>query len=124
MLALSDDEKLVMYVDPPYMHGGARTGTITGSGGIYKHEFVDEQHEQLAKLLNRFEKARIVLSYYDDPRVDDLYSADKWTKRKVYFNKGLLNANKRGAEYTKREAPEVLLINGESLVESEMGLFG
>lgn len=119
---MDDNSKLVMYVDPPYLQGGARTGTITGSGGIYEHEFVEKQHEQLAELLGRFKKARVILSYYEDPRLNDLYPADRWTKRKVYWKKGLLNANKLEGN-TKREAPEVLLINGESLEEKEVGLF-
>jgi DNA adenine methylase len=117
---VEDSPMLAMYVDPPYMMGGARTG---GSGsGKYEHEFGQDDHNRLAELLGRFKKARVIVSYYDDERVDGLYPSSRWTKRKVYRMKGIANGGARG--YKKTEAPEVLLINGESLAPKEKGLFG
>lgn len=116
---MDDSPRLAMYVDPPYMMGGGRTG---GAGsGKYKHEFKEEDHGRLAELLGRFKKARVIVSYYDDSRVDEVYPPGRWTKRKVYWRKGIANGGARG--YKKAEAPEVLLINGESFEKKEKGLF-
>ncbi len=114
-----DDARLVMYVDPPYLMGGARTG---GNGsGAYKHEFTQEDHGRLAKLLGRFEKARVIVSCYNDERLEKLYPLAKWERRKVFKKKSVGFMN--GGGYTQTEAPEVLLLNGESLAEKEERLF-
>ena len=105
-------------MDPPYLQGGVRTGSK--GGGKYLYEFAEKDHKLLAQILNRFNHARVVVSYYEDERLEKLYPLDSWVKRKVYFKKNLQNANGRNGKCV--EAPEVLLLNGVSLSE-EPGLF-
>lgn len=87
----------VVYADPPYVSKQAQ----------YKHDFTLDQHAELAEALLRFEKTRVVLSYYDDPLVDELYVRRGWNKVLVDVNKNLSVA--AGTE----KAPEVLLSNHE-----------
>ncbi len=72
-----------------------------------------------AENTERFKKraavnARVVVSYYEHPRLAGLYSG--WTKRNCTVMKVLHLQNKRGAE--RADAPEVLLMNGPSLVRN------
>lgn len=59
-----DDSETVLYVDPPYV----------GREKYYAGEFSEQDHRDLAALLNKV-KAKVVLSYYSDPLVDELYSS-------------------------------------------------
>lgn len=102
---IEDAAGVVIYVDPPYLKKGAR----------YLHDFTWEDHLRLATELGRFKKARVIVSYYDEPELSELYP--DWTKRRLQATKSLVNQGMRdGGEVV--EAPEVLLINGESLVEA------
>lgn len=98
---IDDHPKVAIYCDPPYLVKGAK----------YTHDFADTDHDRLAELLRRFKAARVVVSYYRHPRLEELYPG--WTVVDCTVNKGLHNAGKRGQ--TGAEAPEVLLINGPSL---------
>lgn len=130
---IEDKPGTVIYVDPPYFAKGAK----------YVHDFDDQQflafadgrvipihycyelepgqpravqidaHAYLAKLLNRFQKTRVVLSYYDDQRIADLYPASKWTVSRLRATKAIVNQGMRDKSGTT-DAPEVLIINGES----------
>lgn len=110
---IEDAAGVVIYCDPPYLQKGAK----------YVHDFDADDHEALALHLRTFHKTRVVVSYYDDPRLDDLYPRSLgWTKRRLKATKALVNQgmrNKGGAV----DAPEVLLINGPSLVAKSGGLF-
>lgn len=117
---ISDEEGVAIYVDPPYLKS-TRTGK--GGGSRYRYDFHEgdlfspSDHVRLAEQLRRFKKARVVVSYYDDPRLAELYPAFRgndpwWTVRRCDVNKQLHMQNKRGAKPVK--APEVLLINGPS----------
>ena len=106
---LDDHPGLAIYCDPPYFRNGAKTGKCVKD--LYLHNFTIEDHTRLAESLNRFRKARIVLSYYADDRLEELYPSEKWTHRKMTMKKNLHLCNKRGAA-RGIEAPEVLLING------------
>lgn len=111
---LADEAGRVCYVDPPYF----KETRGTGGGSRYLYDFDDKQHARLAEVLMRFRKTRAVVSYYDDPRLAELYPG--WTKRVIERPKNLAVQNQRGA---KREiVREVLLINGPSYV-AEAGLF-
>lgn len=99
---IDDKHGTAMYVDPPYLVKGAK----------YLHDLDDAQHSQLAEQLSRFKDTRIVVSYYDHPRLKDLYPG--WTHRKIVVSKAMANQGSRGAKDVK--ATEVLLINGESFV--------
>lgn len=108
---IEDSPRVVIYCDPPYIAKGAK----------YVHDFDAAAHERLARVLGRFKETRVVISYYDHPLLDSLYPG--WTKRRIKATKAMVNQgmrNKKGAT----EAPEVLLINGPSLVgEASDGLF-
>jgi DNA adenine methylase len=101
---IDDASGTALYVDPPYLketrgdHGGSR----------YEHDFADADHERLAQALRRFRRARVVVSYYDHPRVRELYP--DWTVVRCDRHKHLAAQSRRGS--TREEAPEILLING------------
>lgn len=105
---IQDAEGTAIYVDPPYLEKGFK----------YIHDFDDEgdeegrTHSRLAKLLQRFQKSRVIVSYYEHPRLAKLYPG--WTKRSFEVNKLVANAAGRGSRNAR--ATEVLLINGPSLV--------
>lgn len=97
---IEDAPGTAIYLDPPYLAKGAK----------YVHDFEDAQHARLAEELRRFKKARVVVSYYDDPRLDALYAG--WTRRSIIVSKSLAHQGQRGASAAK--AHEVLLLNGPS----------
>ena len=103
---IEDADNTAIYCDPPYLSKGFR----------YLHDFNDEDHERLAAELRRFKQARVVLSYYDDPRLQDLYP--DWTMHKIEVAKALVHQGQRGANDAK--AVEVLLVNEPA---GQKGLF-
>lgn len=107
---IDDAPGTAIYVDPPYIKSSRAKG-----GTQYAHEFDSGHHARLAAALQRFQQARVVVSYYDSPELDQLYQG--WTKRNCYMNKNLHVQNRRGAEPTT--APEILLINGPSNAKEE-----
>jgi DNA adenine methylase len=100
---IDDNPKVAIYCDPPYIVKAA----------TYEHDFSSDDHKRLADALARFKQARVVVSYYRDPRLAELYAG--WTCLDCAVNKGLHNAGRRGSEATT--APEVLLINGPSYTQ-------
>lgn len=98
---IKDFSGVAIYCDPPYLVKNAR----------YTYDFTADDHRRLAELLNRFKRARVVVSYYDDPRLAELYPSPDWTQRKIKINKALANAQ---SPATKATAIEVLLVNGPS----------
>jgi DNA adenine methylase len=119
---IDDAASTVIYCDPPYLLGTRGDG----GGSRYEHDFSEEtnplfglvdDHSRLATALRRFTRARVVLSYYDCPRVHELYPG--WTVRNMTRLKALSLQNKRGA--VMESAPEMLLINGPSLVTPNEG---
>lgn len=105
---IDDTNGVAIYVDPPYIKSSRAKG-----GTQYQFEFEVGDHGKLSEALKRFKRARVVVSYYDAPELDELYP--EWTKRLCYMNKNLHVQNRRGAEATV--APEVLLINGPSYAD-------
>lgn len=103
---IEDATGVVIYVDPPYLVKGAK----------YLHDFTEASHVRLASELGRFKKTRVIVSYYADPRLAEMYSG--WTVRKLKASKALVNQGMRDKGGAV-EAPEVLLINGPSLVVCE-----
>lgn len=103
---IEDESGCVIYADPPYLVKGAK----------YVHDFADRQHEDLAAALNRFKQSRVVVSYYDHPRLNDLYPG--WTKRKIEVTKSLVNQGMRDKGGAVK-AMEVLLINGPSFAKRD-----
>lgn len=106
---IDDAPGTVIYCDPPYLKN-TRSQNKSGGKSKYLWDFTDADHDDLSRSLARFTKARVIVSYYDDPELSRLYP--DWTKRLVYMNKNLHVQNRRDA--TPAVAPEVLLINGPS----------
>ena len=110
---IEDDPRAAIYIDPPYFVETRGKG----GGSRYEHDFDDADHRRLAESLSRFEKARVVISYYAHPRLADLYPLGSWTHRNVFRNKNLHVQNRRGEKPST--APEVLILNGPSYVRSQ-----
>lgn len=94
---IEDRPGVSVYCDPPYLVKGAK----------YVHDFDAADHGRLAESLARFRSTRVVVSYYEHPKLADLYP--RWHRRSVSVAKGIVNAGKR--EAGRVEAPEVLLSN-------------
>lgn len=114
---IEDADGVAMYCDPPYVEKGAK----------YIHDFGDtckgcgrvHGHEELAGLLRRFKKTRVVVSYYEHPDVRRLYAG--WPAVEINVSKAMASQGKRDKANDVR-AVELLLINGESLTAGG-GLF-
>ena len=89
-----DSEGAVIYADPPYFEKDAE----------YAVDFTEQDHIRLAAALHRFTKARVVLSYYEHPLLNQLYPT--WRKINLSVNKNLSVASAG-----KVKAPEALLLN-------------
>lgn len=112
---IDDAAGTVIYLDPPYFdEGGAYVHAFATGSGDGMFGAVDD-HARLATAARRFVKARVIVSYYDHPRIAELYP--DWTLRRLKVHKNLAVQNKRGAGRT--DAPEVLLINGPSYAEAQ-----
>jgi DNA adenine methylase len=107
---IEDASGVVIYVDPPYLK----------KGGKYLHDFEASHHVQLAEQLARFKQTRVVVSYYEEPQLAELYPG--WTKVRLKANKALVNQGMRDKGGAV-DAPEVLLINGESFTQPSGRLF-
>jgi len=106
---IADAPDTAIYCDPPYLVKGAK----------YVHDFEAGDHHRLSEALQRFRKARVVVSYYDHPSLDGLYP--DWTKRRIVVSKALAHQGRRGENDTK--AVEVLVINGPSHAAGKESLF-
>lgn len=62
-----DTKDTVFYVDPPYVH------SARGDSSVYGFEMTNEDHEELAEVLNQV-NGRVVLSGYKTELYDRLYS--------------------------------------------------
>lgn len=105
---LADQDGTTIYLDPPYLRKSDK----------YIHDLKDEDHKRLRDSLARFQNARVILSYYDEPELREWYAG--WTWVECPITKGLVNQGMRDEEGAV-EAPEVLIINGPSLTQG--GLF-
>lgn len=104
---IQDGPGVVIYVDPPYL------ANTVSSKSRYVHDFAGEDHGRLAEQLTRFNKARVIVSYYHHEQLLSLYPG--WTILDCSRHKHLHVQNKRGS--TRTEAPEVLVINGPAVAE-------
>ncbi|MEC2277236.1 DNA adenine methylase [Bacillus velezensis] len=80
-------------VDPPYV----------GRGQFYAGGFTEEDHRELARLLNQV-KGKVVLSYYYDPLILDIYP--NWESETFSAYKQVV-----GGSGKSRGAEELLLFN-------------
>lgn len=97
---IEDRKGTAVYIDPPYLKKGAK----------YIYDFEDEDHKRLAEMLHRFEQTRVVVSYYDDARLVELYP--NWHRYEIDVSKALANQCSRGKKDVR--AKEVLLLNEKS----------
>lgn len=122
LLAKIEDKKgTAIYLDPPYIEKGATyihdfAGAKVKGTSLFK-SMADQPmtHEELATLARRFKESRVVVSYYDHPKVRQMY--DGWTfipcpTTKALVNQGARMKN-RGGE--SEQAPEVLIVNGPEI---------
>lgn len=118
---IDDHETTTVYLDPPYVEKGASyvhdfaPASPTAKGAKKKPRTSDDlmTHAELAGLLRRFKRARVIVSYYDHQLVRELYAG--WTFVECRITKSLVNQGMRNNETGAPKAPEVLIINGPSL---------
>lgn len=121
---IEDKKGTVIYIDPPYVEKNAKYVHDFASQdsvlppevwAILKHEAKRVYpHQYLHELLSRFRKTRVIVSYYDHPLVNALYTG--WTKRSVEVTKHLANHSNGVVK-----AQEVLFINGPSFTQASHG---
>jgi DNA adenine methylase len=108
---VEDQAGMAIYVDPPYMKDKRD----------YVHDFKAADHEFLAAALRRFSNARIVVSYYEHPKLDELYP--NWYRQSFRVTKVISHVGQRGKN--DKRAIEVLLSNQPLPEETaEPSLFG
>lgn len=95
---IEDASGVAIYCDPPYLEKGAK----------YVHDFDSETHDRLAESLRRFKKTRVVVSYYEHPRLKDLYRG--WRVERIEVTKSLVSQGMRDKEGATK-AVEVLISN-------------
>lgn len=91
IIRVYDAPHTLFYVDPPYI----------GREKYYAGGFTEQDHRDLAELLGKVE-AKVILSYYDDPMLDEMYSS--WNRETFQASRQVVNGNNNGAE-------ELLLMN-------------
>lgn len=96
---IEDKAGTAIYCDPPYLAKGA----------TYEHDFAAADHDRLAASLQRFNLTRVVVSYYEHPRLAELYPG--WRKVEVPVTKVMVNQGARATGDEPVKAPEVLLVN-------------
>lgn len=122
---IEDKEGTCLYIDSPYLFETRSDGAAHEKGARYLHDFdgpalgglfaasssEEDKHDLLARELRRFEKARVVISYYDHPRLKSLYEG--FTFRSLTMHKNIASQNRRGLEGVV-DAPEILIMKGPS----------
>jgi len=99
-----DEEGVAVYCDPPYLvKSDEYAHDFENNGG---EGLMPDDHRCLAEAVGRFRRARVVVSYYAHPRLDELYPRDRWRRVEVEVNKSQGNASRKVSK-----AVEVLLVN-------------
>lgn len=90
-----DSTDAVIYCDPPYLKS-TRNGT-----NVYTHEMTEDEHIQLAKVLNKC-KAQVAISGYPSKLYADLYRGTDWFfhLQKKHELGGLQNTTRQEALWT------------------------
>ncbi len=73
VIRLYDSPETLFYCDPPYVHD------TRGDSNAYGYEMTDEQHAELANVLNHAQ-GMVALSNYQCALMDRLYPSAKWRK--------------------------------------------
>lgn len=103
---IRDEKGTAIYLDPPYLKKSDHYlyDFENNDGGL-----LQDDHARMAELAGRFKKARVVISYYQHPRLKDLYPDGKWTIIDCSRAKHMSNVSAGSGV-----APEVLIVNGPS----------
>jgi DNA adenine methylase len=75
VIRLYDSKDTLFYCDPPYVH------STRGDSKAYSCEMTDEQHSELAEVLNGV-NGRVAFSNYECDLLEKLYPKKKWFKHK------------------------------------------
>lgn len=108
--AIEDKPGWAIYADPPYIEQGEQYAVADGWGS--SPMFLGANHTALAGVLNAKRSTRVVVSYYADDRLRDLYPPDRWSI--LDASKSKASGNARGSG--RRSSPEVLIVNVPGLV--------
>jgi DNA adenine methylase len=73
VIRLYHSPQILFYCDPPYLH------ETRGDTSAYGYEMTDEQHRELAEVLNTV-SGKVAISNYQCDLMDRLYPAPKWIK--------------------------------------------
>lgn len=95
VITLYDSPDTLFYCDPPYIH------ETRGDSNAYGYEMSDNQHRELAIVLNNC-VGKVAVSGYDCELMNEIYPANKWHK---------LVANAKTIHSTKDVRQEVLWVN-------------
>lgn len=108
IIRLYDSPNTLFYCDPPYLH------ETRGDNNAYAYEMSDEEHRQLAEVLNSVQ-GLVAISGYDCDLMNELYSPPNWVK-----NVGPT----RTIHSTKDKRTEILWTNYNSAEWQSRTLFG
>jgi len=86
VIQLYDSPNTFFYCDPPYYH------ETRGDSKAYGFEMDEEQHREFSDIVNQC-SAKVAVSGYDHPLMNELFSASKWKKtigneRTIHSTKG------------------------------------
>lgn len=106
---IEDADGVALYADPPYIEKGAE----------YVHDFGNNcegcrrvhTHDELAVLLGRFKRTRVVVSYYAHADIERLYPPANWAVHEIEVSKAMASQGKRDKANDVR-ARELLIVNG------------
>lgn len=98
--AAPDRDGTVVYADPPYLDA-------TRAAGRYACDFTPHDHAKLAVVLNRFRKAKVVVSYYDAEILKAYYPG--WKRVELAAPRKMKHVTGGGQQQVA--APELLYIN-------------
>lgn len=73
VVKLYDSPDTFFYCDPPYVHN------TRGDCSAYSNEMTDDDHRELARVLNTAQ-GKVAVSNYDCSLIDELYPTPKWLK--------------------------------------------
>jgi DNA adenine methylase len=73
VIRLYDSPDTLFYCDPPYVH------LTRGDHNAYGYEMTDDEHRDLAQVLNKVQ-GQVAISNYQCELMEDLYPAPKWVK--------------------------------------------
>ncbi|MGI8756981.1 MAG: DNA adenine methylase [Acidimicrobiales bacterium] len=103
IIQLYDSKETFFYCDPPYIHG------TRGDTSSYGFEMNDNQHKQLASVLNSIE-GKAAVSNYECELMEELYPSSKW--QKFYSLEKTIHS-------TKDKRQEVLWVNYEIISKNK-----